>query len=135
MTEMKSAGQIGGQEENAQIVEAGMGNLGRVQGCCQSVQGQEQEGQAPTETGLGKGCKGEHKGLLQVHNTEKKSPRGQSLPVCNTGMLEMDERRLRYTTKFTCLFWKLETGEDGSEDEDRGSILQLPLPPYPPPHK
>jgi len=34
MTEMKSAGQIGGQEENAQIVEAGMGNLGRVQGCC-----------------------------------------------------------------------------------------------------
>lgn len=59
MSQPGPAGEIGEQEENAQVVEAGTSTLGIVQGCLQAMQRWSQEGQGPTGTGLGKGYKEE----------------------------------------------------------------------------
>ena len=57
MAEPRAAGQTREQEETAQAVEAGTGNLEGVQGCCQAVWGWGENGQGPTRTGLDKGHK------------------------------------------------------------------------------
>ena len=43
MAEQGPAGQNEGKEEKLQAVEAGMGGLGRIQGCCLEMQKWDQE--------------------------------------------------------------------------------------------
>jgi len=55
------------EEKGPWNMERGTGHLGKVQECCQSVQGCNEEGQSPPGIESGKGCQGHQEGLLQVH--------------------------------------------------------------------
>jgi len=54
MAESRPAGQT---KEQGGTVQAGTGNLERVQGCCPVVQGWGQVGQGANGAAFGKGCK------------------------------------------------------------------------------
>ena len=47
-------------------VERGMGHLGGIQECCQSMQGWKEVGYGPTGIKSGKGCQRQQEELLQV---------------------------------------------------------------------
>lgn len=82
MVESRPAGQTG-EEENAQVVETGIATpervLGILLGCVGLVSGRPRKG-------LGKSCKKEQKGFLQVRrirNQERKDWEGTSPTVSN----------------------------------------------------
>ena len=56
MGEQGPAGQNEGKEEKLQAVEAGMGGLGRIQGCHLDMQKWDQESQGADGVELGKQC-------------------------------------------------------------------------------
>lgn len=53
---MAEQGQIEGKEGHVQAMEAGMGGLGRIQGCSLDIQRQDQENQATDKTELCEKC-------------------------------------------------------------------------------
>jgi len=59
------------EEKDSWNVEKGTGHLGKVQECCLSMQGCNEEGQGPPGTEAGKGCQRQQEGLLQVHQQQK----------------------------------------------------------------
>jgi len=58
------------EEKGPLNVERGTGHLGRVQECCQSMQGCNEEAQGPLGIESSKGCQKQQVGLLQIHQQQ-----------------------------------------------------------------
>ena len=58
------------EEKGLWNVDRGTGHLGRVQECCQSTQGCDEEGKGPPGIEAGKGCQKQQEALLQVHQQQ-----------------------------------------------------------------
>ena len=71
MDEQGASSETQMEEKGLWNVERRTGHLGRVQECCQSMKGYDEEGQSPSGIEAGKGCQKQQEGLLQLHQQQK----------------------------------------------------------------